>query len=77
MVDKRHRTSMSGIKVQEKSTWGLNKAVQRYGKSQYLHGAPGPKDEHGPQDPESKHGPGYANDTSGWRHDGSGRKPKG
>jgi len=27
----KHRTSMSGLKVQEESKWGANKAAERYG----------------------------------------------
>jgi hypothetical protein len=66
MADKRYRSSLSGVKVQEKSAWGVNTAVERYGKSEHLHGAPQPKDTHGPQFAENKHGPGYDNDTKGW-----------
>jgi hypothetical protein len=62
MVDRRHRTSMSGIKVQEASAWGVNKAVERYGRSKYLDGPPLPKDAHAPQAPEDKQGPSYRND---------------
>jgi hypothetical protein len=75
-VDK-HRRTMSGLKVQETQKWGQATARSRYGSPQFYSGASRPKDEHGPQDPGSKHGPGYNNDTSGWRYDGQGRKPRG
>jgi len=52
-VDK-HRRSMSGLKVQETEKWGNATAYQRYGKPQYLHGAPMPKDQSLPQDRQSQ-----------------------
>jgi hypothetical protein len=64
MVDKRHRTSMSGIKVMEDSSWGLSKARERYGSLKYQDGAPRPEDRHAPQklgDANNLQGPGYAN----------------
>jgi hypothetical protein len=44
-----HRRSMSGLKVEETEKWGTDKAYERYGKPQYLHGAPPPKDGSFPQ----------------------------
>ena len=44
-----HRRSMSGLKVEETEKWGTDKAYERYGKPQYLHGAPPPKDMSKPQ----------------------------
>jgi hypothetical protein len=64
MVDKRHRTSMSGIKVMEQTSWGLSKAQERYGKSEYVFGAPRPKGSPFPTDREGR--PADFNDTSGW-----------
>src|SRR5262249_34884 len=65
-VDK-HRRSMSGLKVEETEKWGTSKAYQRYGKPQYLHGAPSPPDRSMPQgcgDPWSagQRGPDWADD---------------
>ena len=62
MVDKRHRTSMSGIPVLEESSWGLSKAQERYGKLEQPDMRP--KDVHAPQklgDANNLQGPGYAN----------------
>jgi hypothetical protein len=70
---------MSGIKVQEKSTWGLNKAVERYGKPQHLYGAPPPKDESFPQFKVEQPSDKTFNDVpqSSWlRGGGGGGKPK-
>jgi hypothetical protein len=61
MVDKRHRTSMSGIKVMEESSWGTSTARERYGKLEQ--GGMKAKDTHGPQAPEDKQGPGYRNEV--------------
>jgi len=47
-VDK-HRRSMSGLKVEETEKWGTRKAYERYGKPEFLHGAPPPKDQSMPQ----------------------------
>ena len=52
-IDK-HRRSMSGLKVAEESKWGNTTAYERYGKPQYLHGAPMPKNQSLPQAPEDK-----------------------
>jgi hypothetical protein len=49
MVDPRHRSSMSGIRVREMSGWGVDKACERYGKPQFFDGAPSPKDMSEPQ----------------------------
>jgi hypothetical protein len=49
MVDPRHRSSMSGIRVREQSGWGVDKARERYGKPQFFDGAPPPKDISEPQ----------------------------
>ena len=79
MVDKRHRTSLSGIKVQSESAWGLNKDVERYGRSQHLHGAPQPKGEPFPKDPEGRPGAKNFNDVpeNSWlRGGGESGKPK-
>jgi hypothetical protein len=62
MVDKRHRTSMSGIKVMEDSSWGLSKARERYGSLKQPDMRP--KDVHAPQklsDATNLQGPGYSN----------------
>jgi hypothetical protein len=68
MVDKRHRTSMSGIKVETTQTWGVNTASKRYGKLDYRDGAPAAKSTSQPQDRVDKHGPGYANEVAkDWR----------
>jgi hypothetical protein len=67
-VDKYRRTYSSGIKAVNEETWGRNTAYERYGKPEFLHGAPNPPDRHGPQHPENQHGPGYENRTSNdWR----------
>jgi len=61
----KHRRSMSGLKVQETEKWGNATAYERYGKPQYLQGAPQPKDQHAPQrlgDSNNLQGPGYDND---------------
>jgi hypothetical protein len=58
-----HRRTMSGLKVEETEKWGTDKAYERYGKPQYLHGAPQPKNTHGPQFAEDKQGPGYDNEV--------------
>jgi hypothetical protein len=79
MVDRRHRTSMSGIKVQEASSWGVNKAVERYGRSKYLDGAPPPADKCYPQAPEDKPADKNYNDvpTNSWLRGGAGSgKPR-
>jgi hypothetical protein len=66
---------VKGVRVQETEKWGRSAAVRRYGSLDQPNMKP--KDEHGPQDPGSKYGPGYNNDTSGWRYDGQGKKPRG
>jgi hypothetical protein len=76
MVDKRHRTSMSGIKVQSEYAWGINKATERYGKSEHLHGAPQPKDTPFPKDKEGSARNFNDVPTGSWRYDGQGRKPR-
>jgi hypothetical protein len=75
--DSHRYTYSGGVKAVESEKWGRTTARERYGSPQHFHGAPPPKDQSGPQDPGSKHGPNYNNDTSGWRYDGSGRKPRG
>jgi hypothetical protein len=68
MVDRRHRSSMSGIKAQTVQTWGVNKASERYGSLKYRDGAPAPKSTSQPQDRADKHGPNYANEVAkDWR----------
>jgi hypothetical protein len=67
-VDK-HRRSVSGLKVQETSKWGADKARARYGSLKYEHGAPPPEDRSAPQacgDKNNLQGRNYHNDTSGW-----------
>jgi hypothetical protein len=59
MVDRRHRTSMSGVKVMEESSWGLSKARERYGVLRQPDMRP--KDTHAPQFKEDQQGPGYSN----------------
>ena len=54
-VDK-HRSSMSGLKVQETEKWGNATAYQRYGKPQYLRGASAAPNRSMPQDPMDKPG---------------------
>jgi hypothetical protein len=72
-MDKRNvdktRHSVSGLKVENRSLWGTRIAYERYGKPEYLHGAPSPEDRHAPQrlgDSNNLQGPNYHNDTSGW-----------
>jgi hypothetical protein len=79
MVDKRHRTSMSGIRVMEESSWGLSKARERYGSLKQ--GGMTAKDTHGPQSPEDKQGSNYRNEVpvDSWLRGGneSGKPPRG
>jgi hypothetical protein len=73
------RRTMSGLRVDNAETWGTNKAVERYGKPQYLHGAPPPKDQSRPQDPMDKQDKGYRNEVpvSSWLRGGNeSGKPK-
>jgi hypothetical protein len=66
--DQHRRTYSSGIKAQNESLWGHSKAYERYGKPDFLHGAPNPPDKHGPQHRENQHGPKYMNRTpDDWR----------
>jgi hypothetical protein len=64
-------SSGSGIKAQNESLWGHAKAYERYGKPEYLHGAPNPPDRHAPQklgDANNLQGPNYLNRTpDDWR----------
>jgi hypothetical protein len=54
-MDKRHRTSMSGIKVRDESGWGIDTAFERYGgKPDYFDGAPRPKGSPFGKDPEGR-----------------------
>jgi hypothetical protein len=70
---------MSGIRVQEASTWGVNKAVERYGRSKYLDGAAPPKDQSQPQFKEDQPSDKSFNDVpvNSWlRGSGESGKPK-
>jgi hypothetical protein len=79
MVDKRHRTSMSGIPVMEESSWGTSTARARYGKLEQPNMKA--KDMSQPQDPIDKHGPNYRNEVpvNSWLRGGgeSGKPPRG
>jgi hypothetical protein len=63
---------MSGLRVEEQSKWGNATAYERYGKPQYLHGAPRPADKCYPQFPEDKAADRTYNDvpTSSWLRGG-------
>jgi hypothetical protein len=77
MVDKRHRTFLRGVK--EQSTWGLDKAVERYGRSEHFHGAPPAKGSPFPKDPEGRPADKTFNDVpvNSWlRGAGKSGKPK-
>jgi hypothetical protein len=70
---------MSGVKAEETEKWGRDTAYARYGKPEYFHGAPSPKDQSRPQDPMDKQGPGYRNEVpvSSWLRGGNeSGKPK-
>ena len=61
----KHRTSMSGLKVQEESKWGAQKAVERYGRLDQ----PGtrPPDMSYPQFRQDQRGPDWKDDyPSDW-----------
>jgi hypothetical protein len=66
--DQHRRTYSSGVKAVEEQKWGRSTAYERYGKPDFLHGAPNPEDRHAPQHPENQHGPKYVNRTpDDWR----------
>jgi K+-transporting ATPase c subunit len=75
-----HRRSMSGLKVEETEKWGSRTAYERFGKPQYLHGAPRPEDRSGPQklgDSNNLQGNRYDNDVrNDWRR-GAGESAEG
>jgi hypothetical protein len=80
MVDKRHRTSMSGIKVMEESSWGLSKARERYGVLRQPDMRP--KDVHAPQklgDANNLQGPNYQNivPSNSWVRGGGAKQAEG
>jgi hypothetical protein len=64
-----HRRSLPGVgRVSETSKWGQAKAYERYGKPQYLSGAPSPKDQSQPQFKETDgQGPGYSGNAKSYR----------
>jgi hypothetical protein len=68
----------AGIKVQTEYAWGVNKAVERYGRSEHLHGAPQPKGSPFPKDPEGRPADKTFNDVpNDWRRGaGESGKPK-
>jgi hypothetical protein len=77
MVDRRHRTSMSGVKVMEESSWGLSKARERYGTIKQPDMRP--KDAHAPQklsDATNLQGPRYQNivDSNSWVRGGGAKQ---
>jgi hypothetical protein len=65
---------VSGVKIQETEKWGRSAAERRYGKPQYLDGAPSPRSKAAPQFPEDKRGPNYSNEVpvSSWLRGGGG-----
>src|SRR5262245_34242279 len=73
MVDKgnvdKYRRSMSGLRVENKETWGRAKAVERYGKLDFRDGAPRPPDKSEPQFKQTDgRGPDWRDNTAkDWR----------
>src|SRR5262245_40746854 len=59
-VDK-HRSRMSGLKVEETEKWGASKARERYGRLPQVDMKP--KDMSEPQFPEDKRGPDWQDDA--------------
>jgi hypothetical protein len=75
-----YRRSVSGMKVENESLWGNKTAYERYGKPEFLHGAPNPEDRHRPQrlgDDNNLQGNYYDNDVrNNWRR-GAGESAEG